>query len=132
MRLAPEAEHIREVIPNVIFAKHAARQKEEPRYTDEDWRLFQNLVASWRRERGATSSINRMVMCESYQHIIGLGEKALPMILKQIDIEGDDPDHWNWALTAITRVSIVPEEELGNMRAIAARWKQWARTRYGG
>src|SRR5205823_2029616 len=73
-----------------------------------DAALFQQLVSRWRKERGATSSITRMAMCQSYQRIIGMGEKIIPLILRQLESEGDDPDHWFWALQALTRENPVP------------------------
>src|SRR5256885_2370513 len=50
-------------------------------------REFKNLVSLWHRERGATSSITQMAMCYSYQRIIGMGEKVVPLILRQMQDE---------------------------------------------
>lgn len=91
-----------------------------------DAALFQQLASQWRSERGATSSITQMAMCPSYQRIIGMGEKAIPLILRQLENEGDDPDHWFWALQAITREDPVPKEARGNMREMARTWLDWA------
>jgi hypothetical protein len=91
-----------------------------------DAALFQQLVSQWRKERGATSSITRMAMCLSYQRIIGMGEKAIPLILRQLEDEGDDPDHWFWALQALTRENPVPEDARGDMKEMARAWLDWA------
>ena len=91
-----------------------------------DAALFQQLASQWRIERGATSSITQMAMCSSYQRIIGMGGKAIPLILRQLENEGDDPDHWFWALQAITREDPVPQEAQGNMREMARAWLDWA------
>jgi hypothetical protein len=95
-----------------------------------EWAEFQGLISEWKKERGATSSLTRMVMCPAYQRIIGMGQRAIPMILKQIEAEGDDPDHWNWALSSITGESPVPESDLGNTMKIARTWLAWARGKY--
>ena len=131
MRFDPRPERIRIEIHDVIAAKHTPYHRHEPKYTQEDWDLFQTLIALWKRERGASSSLSDFIMSPSYQSIIGLGEKAIPMILRQMETEGARPDHWDWALRSITREDVVPESEWGDTRAIAARWKRWARTKYG-
>ena len=60
--------------------------------------LFEQFRLQWRRERAATSSITNIVSCPSYQRIIAMGRGVIPLILRQIESEGDDPDHWGWAL----------------------------------
>jgi hypothetical protein len=67
-----------------------------------------------------------MAMCHSYQRIIGMGEKALPLILRQLRNEGNDPDHWFWALEAIAQVDPVPPEAYGDMEEMAQCWLRWA------
>src|SRR5258706_9569892 len=52
-----------------------------------EWRKFQSLVSSWRRERGAMSSITEVAVCPSYQSIIGMGAGAVPLILAQLESE---------------------------------------------
>src|SRR5713101_1854486 len=88
--------------------------------------LFQQLASQWRKERGATSSITRMATSPAYQRIVGLGEKAIPLILRQLENEGDDPDHWFWALQAITGENPIPENARGDMPEMARAWLDWA------
>ena len=61
---------------------------------------FNELVDQWRRDTRVSSSSTYICMHESYQQIIGLGERAVPLILKEM-LAGHL--HWSWALTAITR-----------------------------
>lgn len=91
----------------------------------EEWLKFQDLVGSWRQERGATSSITEMSLCPSYQSIIGMGMTAVEFILMEIAGEGDEPDQWFWALRAITGENPVPEEEQGDYVRMAKRWLEW-------
>jgi hypothetical protein len=91
-----------------------------------DAALFQQLASQWHKERGATSSITQMAICPSYQRIIGLGEKAIPLILRRLENEGDDPDHWFWALQALTREDPVPQDARGDMKEMARSWLDWA------
>ena len=88
--------------------------------------LFMELREQWRVERGITSSLSDMIVCPSYLKIIGMGGKALPLILKQLKSEGDDPDHWFTALQAITHKDPVPEDAHGDTVKMAKAWLLWA------
>lgn len=86
---------------------------------------FEGLRLRWHKERGATSSITQMATCPSYQRIVGMGEKAIPLILRELDNHEDDPDHWFWALQAITDKDPVPADHRGDMKAMARDWLEW-------
>ena len=88
--------------------------------------VFKTLAQRWRNERGSTSSITEMVLCPAYQSIIGMGPKAMRFIIAELRSEGDDPDHWFWALQALTGVNPVSEEQEGNLREMANAWLSWA------
>ncbi len=85
---------------------------------------FRTLVESWRKERGATSSVTKMAMCPSYQRIIGLGLKVVPLLLRELE---RDPDYWFWALKVITGEDPVPPESRGKLREMTAAWLDWGR-----
>ena len=93
----------------------------------EAWVKFQQLVIQWHRERGATSSTTEAALSPAYQGIIGMGQVAVTFILKQLDLEGDDPDQWFWALTAITGESPERDEDRGNHVRMAESWFEWAK-----
>ncbi len=86
---------------------------------------FQTLLAEWRRERGAMSSVAEMAMLPAYQKIIGMGEDVLPLILAQLKSEGSTPDHWFWALAAIAHDNPVPQESRGRLSDMAKAWLEW-------
>ncbi len=94
--------------------------------TDARTDKFQDLVRQWRIQRGATSSITEMAMLPAYQKIIGMGKDAIPLIIKQLKSEGDEPDQWFWALRAITDVNPVSPENQGNSLKMAEAWLRWA------
>jgi hypothetical protein len=96
----------------------------------EDWQRFRILTENWRKERGIASSVTKMVMCPSYQRIIGMGGRAVPLILREMENEGDDPDHWFWALEMITGADPVPVEAYGDTVQMAQAWRSWAEGRY--
>jgi hypothetical protein len=85
---------------------------------------FQALVGAWRQERGPTSSTTQMAMCPSYQRIIGLGPAVVPLLLRELE---QDPDHWFWALKAITGADPVPIESRGKLAEMARYWVDWGR-----
>ncbi|MGD1072729.1 MAG: hypothetical protein ABSB15_21620 [Bryobacteraceae bacterium] len=73
------------------------------------------------------SSITEMSMCPSYQAIIGMGKSAVPLLLSQIQSEGDDPDQWFWALSSITGVDPVNDVDRGDFSQMATAWLEWGR-----
>jgi hypothetical protein len=60
----------------------------------------------------------------SYQRIIGLGKPVLGLLLEEIKAR---PDHWFWALQAITGEDPVPENEKGDLAKMSSRWIEWGR-----
>jgi hypothetical protein len=91
-----------------------------------DGALFQLFLQQWYIERGATSSITEMASCRSYLRIIGMGERAIPLILRQMQDEGDEPDMWFVALQVLTGADPVTDEIRGDFKAMAERWLQSA------
>ncbi len=87
-----------------------------------EWFDFQQLVERWRQERGSSSSTTWMISQPSYQRIIGLGEKAIPLLLGELQRR---PDHWFAALRAVSGVDPVPPELRGNIRQMAGVWIRW-------
>ena len=89
-------------------------------------REFQSLSAKWRRETALCSSVTEIALNPAYQQIIEMGKRVLPLIFGELRRE---PDHWFWALQAITGEDPVPEEDAGDLEAMAADWLAWADTR---
>ena len=63
-----------------------------------------------------------MAMHPTYQQIIGMGEPALPLIFQDLRRE---PDHWFWALGAITGENPVPDAHAGDLDAMTHDWLSW-------
>jgi hypothetical protein len=95
-------------------------------YSENDGELFHKLKKQWHKERGATSSTTKIVACLSYYKIIGMGQRALPFILRDIRRNPDNPDHWFWALEMITRANPVPANMYGKHAEMARAWLSWA------
>jgi hypothetical protein len=86
---------------------------------------FRTLAARWVKETTtSSSSFQDIVINSAYQGIIGLGPQAVPLILEELQRA---PDHWGWALEAITGENPVPPEAAGDVDAIARAWLRWGR-----
>ncbi len=71
------------------------------------------------------SSTTGRAMHPAYQQIIGMGKEAIPLLLRGLDQQ--EPEHWFWALAAITGEDPVPPGDRGNVRRIADAWLRWGR-----
>ncbi len=87
-------------------------------------RLFDALVAQWRADTVFLSSVDKMATHPAYQRIIGLGRQALPLILRELQ---QKPDHWFWALHAISGED--PVQPGDNFDKAVAAWLAWGRQR---
>ena len=86
---------------------------------------FQKLISQWHEQREGMSWIAEMAMCPAYQSIVGMGPSVIPLVLAQLESEGDEPDHWFWALQAITEVNPVADADRGNIVKMAEAWLRW-------
>ena len=85
---------------------------------------FVELVDKWKAETAMTSSVSDFSMHPAYQRIIGLGREAVPLLLRELALR---PDHWFWALKAITGVDPVPPSDRGNISKMTEAWLRWGR-----
>ncbi len=84
---------------------------------------FYNLLETWRGDLKHISSITDAALHPSYQQIIGMGEKILPFILKELESK---PLYWFWAVKAITHVDPVPPADKGKVQKMKDAWLKWA------
>ena len=85
---------------------------------------FQALATTWRNETQLLSSATEMAMHPAYQQIIGMGPVAIPLLLRELQ---NKPDHWFWALKAITGVDPVKPSERGRQKQMVAAWLHWGK-----
>jgi hypothetical protein len=83
---------------------------------------FHRLAVEWKQQSRFLSNSAQMAMLRPYQRIIGMGPPAVPLILEELRRE---PDHWFWALEAITEQDPVPPEAMGKVRLMAQSWIDW-------
>jgi plasmid stability protein len=87
---------------------------------------FLRLAGEWKAGRGHSSKLADLTMHPAYQQIIGMGERAVPLLLEEMEAR---PDHWDWALRAITGVDPVPKDAWGKLNEITAAWIGWGKER---
>lgn len=85
---------------------------------------FAELVEQWNVSCGPTSSLMQMITNQNYLRIIGLGRPAVPLLLRELV---ERPDHWDWALRAITGVTVTDQVDEGNLARTAAKWILWGK-----
>ncbi len=90
-----------------------------------DWIEFCELAKSWHIERGSASSVTAIVMCKSYLRIIAMGKRAIPLIMRRLQQEGDEPDMWFVALQMLTNENPSSASVRGNFKNMAEAWIEW-------
>jgi GAF domain-containing protein len=88
---------------------------------------FNALADEWKRDTQFLSSVIQMSIHPAYQKIIGLGPDALPFLFRELDKE-DPPDHWFWALSAITGENPILPEQRGRLNQMKEAWIAWGKT----
>ncbi len=108
-----------------IVIEEGAVEQQEAQNAKQFHCKFQQLAEEWKKERGAQATVAAMALLPSYQKIIGMGKGAIPLILEQLKSEGDSPDHWFWALAAISDENPVPTESRGKILEMSRAWLAW-------
>jgi hypothetical protein len=110
------------------FVKHSqyrvSRQRAKARESLE--REFKSLAQRWRNETTHLSIASEKANNFAYQQIVGMGEKVLPLIFRELETTTSD---WFWALRAIARekAPVIPAEDRGRVRRIAEIWMDWGK-----
>jgi len=92
----------------------AEEEDEEPK--------FRRLADQWLRETEHVSSVKKACMHPAYQRIIGMGPAVVPYLLRELE---RNPDHWVWALNAITEEDPASAED--SLEGAKTAWLQWGR-----
>lgn len=87
-------------------------------------RSFRRLVRCWKANTAHFSSLTKIVLDPAYQRIIGMGAPAIPLLLAELK---SAPDHWFWALSAITGEDPVLPHQRGKLNLMAAAWIEWGK-----
>jgi len=85
---------------------------------------FNELAEKWRKETGGYSTMIHIAGNNNYLDIIGMGQKVVPFILKDLEREAD---YWFVALKHITKANPVPKSHLGDIEKMREDWLEWGR-----
>jgi hypothetical protein len=85
---------------------------------------FEQLASKWKVETGMLSRLDEKYTHTAYQQIIGMGEAAIPFILRDLK---ETRGHWFWALRAISGESPVPQQSAGDINKVIEAWLEWGR-----
>ncbi len=102
----------------------AAAERDAPSSQPDTLSRFACLSDTWQHETRHLSSIEQIAMHPSYQEIIGMGMAVVPLLLNELE---QRPNHWFWALAAITGARPVKPESRGVLSSMAADWLEWGR-----
>jgi hypothetical protein len=91
-----------------------------------DCRRFQQLADQWREETFFSSSITENLSHPAYLTIMAMGEKALPLILQELEERGGQ---WTTALRYIVNLEDYPDKpsDEGKPRELKEAWLAWGR-----
>jgi hypothetical protein len=84
---------------------------------------FDSLVSRWKADTQYLSGAN-IELHPAYLRIIGMGERAVPLILSEMKRSGG---HWFWALEAITGDN--PARNASTVTEGIAAWLEWGQLR---
>jgi len=87
--------------------------------SDDLERIFNQLVRWVLTDTRSESSTLRIAIHPGYQQIIGLGESAVPFLLREVE---NRTGRWFWALKAITRQDPVPPSDRGKTSKMINAW----------
>lgn len=85
---------------------------------------FLEYAEKWERETGHLSSTTKRVMHPSYQSILGMGDSAIPLMLRDLQ---QTQRLWFWALTHITGENPVDPQDAGDLEAMTEAWIVWGK-----
>jgi hypothetical protein len=87
---------------------------------------FAALAKRWKKETLHHSRMDKVAAHPAHREIIAMGEKAVPLILADLEKDGGA---WFMALREITGASPVPHEDRGIVKKMAAAWLAWGRAK---
>ena|ERR1051326_2861871 len=92
----------------------------------QDEQRFRELADTWLRDTGYLSDPVRKFLDRSHLKIIAMGEKVLPLILRELEKKSG---YWFVALDAVSSENPVRPEDQVSFDATANAWLYWGRHR---
>jgi len=85
---------------------------------------FNQLASEVEEDCMMLSSTTQISLHSSYQQIIGIGKKVIPLLITRLD---KTPNFWFKALESITGRNLIPKQDRGYLNKEKAHWKNWAK-----
>jgi len=85
---------------------------------------FSALAKQWKQDTAIISNLSKIVMHPAYQRIMGMGDKVLPLILREMN---ERPGHWFWALHNLVPNGQDPAEGVETTKEARDAWLKWGR-----
>jgi len=83
---------------------------------------FISLKKKWIESASLHSNPSLLYGDENYQEIISMGEKIIPILIR--DLNTNDGD-WIRALNEITGINPIKESNIGYMEKMIQDWREW-------
>ena len=93
--------------------------------TDDVEDVFYKLAEEWRSATMLTSSLTEIVFCILHTNkSLDWAPPPIPLLLRELQRK---PEHWFWALNAITRENPIADEDAGRLDKMTGAWLSWGR-----
>ncbi len=107
-----------------VFVEPREHIADETRIKSLVSREFKKHEKKWKRDTQYSSSLTDKYLHPSYARIIGMGQPAVPLILRSLK---QQPNDWFYALRAITGANPVRSADAGDMQKMSQAWLTWGR-----
>jgi hypothetical protein len=85
---------------------------------------FNRLTQKWKEDTAGVASPTKKILNLNYLTILTLREKAIPLILRELERESDD---WFLLLKILTEQNPVKSEDVGSPKRVTEAWLRWGR-----
>ena len=85
---------------------------------------FEEHLRIWKHETVRVTSMIEMTLHPSYQAIIGLGPRVIPLILEELRVNYSGLN-WHGALMTLTGVNPVKGKDAGRVSEVTMAWIVW-------
>lgn len=85
---------------------------------------FRQLAKQWKEETAHYSKMEQVISHPAYRRVIAMGERAVPLILRDLELNGG---RWSHALREITKMNPATEGMRGKVQKIRDAWLKWGR-----
>lgn len=109
----------------VVLSKPVQRRAVTPLARTEDIAIkFSVLVDLWRKDTEFSSSPIDIIEHSAYREIVSWGARAVPLILRDLALNGG---HWFQALQELTNENPVNPADAGRIKKMREAWLDWGR-----